>query len=179
MEDDMSDHPYREVNTNPMQGDLVEAVANGPHSLWVQFDSRFEGARWQRIHEAVSADVFESQAATYSGRELEALAYGYGYSRADAYLVDTQGMSEDDITADSVESAYRQELFGDLAQGGYFSTVYQSQSVLHENARTPQANTFVNQLVIRIEEAFSAGRDARMSEAVQSEAEESVFSAAP
>jgi hypothetical protein len=175
----MSDHPYREVNVNPMEGELVAAVGRGPHSLWKQFDPQFEGARWQRIHEAVVADVFESQAAAYSGRELEALAYGYGYGRADSYLADTHGMSDEDVAADPVESAYRDELFGDLSQGGYFSAVYRSQAVLQDNARTAQASTFAIQLVTRIEEAFAAGRDARMAEVAPSEEEDADLSVVP
>lgn len=160
----MSSHPYREVNTDPMSGPLVAAVAAGPHSIWTQFDEKLEGARWQRVHEAVSANPFEAAAAAYSGRELEAFAYGYGYAHADSFLTDTHGLTEEEISDDPSLASHREELFGDFSEGSYFSAVYQSQSILLRAAATPQASTFVNGLVTRMEDAYAAGRDLRVSE---------------
>lgn len=160
----MSSHPYREVNTDPMSGPLVAAVAAGPHSIWIQFDEKLEGARWQRIHEAVSAIPFESAAAAYSGRELEAFAYGYGYAHADSFLTDAHGLSDEEISDDPSLASHREELFGDYSEGSYFSAVYQSQSILLRAAATPQASTFVNGLVTRMEDAYAAGRDVRVAE---------------
>lgn len=176
----MNDHPYREVHVGAMHGDLADAVASGPHSHWSEYDAQFEGARWQRVHEAVVSAPFEAAAAAYSGRELEALAYGYGYSRTDSYLADTHGLSEEEISNDVGHSTYRQDLFGRPSEGGYMAAVFESQARLLDAATTPQASSFVSQLVARIEEAFVAGRDQRVSESpAQGEEEDEESSFAP
>lgn len=154
---------------------VVAEADKGPHKGWSYFDSKLEGARFHLLHGVVSQDPFDPAAAGRLADELESLSQSYGYGSADSYLVDTAGMSDDDVSSDVPLSVQKANLFDDDGEEDpYFIEVRNSERIMLEAAATPEAREFLGAgdhgadwkgawgpMHSRMKAAFCRGRDMR------------------
>jgi hypothetical protein len=154
----MTQHP----DTSHAADELVVRADAGPHRHWSPFDLKLEGARFQKLHEIVSAKDFDSEAAAEVISQLMAFARGYGDGQADSYLADTAGI-EDETLAEIRED----ELFSNYDETEYFQYVARSNRLLSEVAATAEAKAFVRDLTVDALDAFCTGRDSRLERSKQ------------
>lgn len=150
----MTNHP----DTSHAADELVARADAGPHRHWSPFDLKLEGARFQRLHEIVSAKDFDSEAASEVISQIMAYARGYGDGQADSYLADIPGI-EDETLAEIRED----ELFSSYDETEYFEYLTRSNRLLSEAAATAEAKASVRDLTVDALDAFCAGRDARLA----------------
>lgn len=164
-------------NTEQAPDDLVKRTKDGPHKGWSCFDEKFEGARYQMLHELVSAETFDAETAQVVLSELEDYAQSYGYARADSALHSFGHLTEDELDEDeNVEAKIiMDELFeNDGENDSYFHEVLNSEKALKEAARTPEALNFLGfndtkkssygTIWPTVNSAFIRGRDMKKEE---------------
>ncbi len=154
----MTHHP----DTSHAADELVARADAGPHRHWSPFDLKLEGARFQRLHEIVSAKDFDPEAASEVISQIMAFARSYGYGQADSYLADTAGI-EDETLGEIRED----ELFSNYDETEYFQYVVRSNRLLAEAASTAEAKVFVGDLTVDALDAFCVGRDSRLERSKQ------------
>lgn len=162
-------------NTEAAPTELEARTNNGPHKGWGTFDNKFEGARFQLLHDLVSAETFDIESARVILSELEDFAQSYGYGTADNVLHSYGHLTEDDLEDDSniVARITMDELFNhDGENDQYFTEVYTSEEALKTSAKTPEAIHFLGLSKINdgghiwstINSAFLRGRDMKKEE---------------
>ncbi len=137
---------------------LMERAKRGPHRGWDTFDIANEGIRMQRLHDIVSADVFDNQSAHVAVDELTTFAHGMGYADADSCLHAIA------ISPDSpVNEALRASVFDEPSEGDYFAEIRKSERVLIEIANTFDARQFLARQPLErlMLSAYEKGRDLR------------------
>lgn len=154
----MTHHP----DTSHAADELAIRADAGPHRHWSPFDLKLEGARFQRLHEIVSAPDFDAGVASEVISQILAFARGYGDGQADSYLADAAGI-EDETLAEIRED----ELFSSYDETEYFQYVARSNRLLSEAAATADAKAFVRDLTVDALDAFCAGRDSRIERSRQ------------
>lgn len=163
-------------NTEQAADDLVKRTMDGPHKGWSCFDEKFEGARYQMLHELVSAETFDAETAQVVLSELEDYAQSYGYGSADSALHQYGHLSDDELEEeDNIQAKIvMDDLFdndGDNDQ--YFSELLTSEAALRDAAQTPEALHFLGMkhandsygtIWDTVKTAFIRGRDMKKEE---------------
>jgi hypothetical protein len=144
-------------DTSQAPDELVTRAAAGPHRHWSPFDLKLEGARFQRLHDIVSAKDFDPESASEVLSQIMAFARGYGDGQADSYLADVAGI-EDETLAEIMQD----DLFSSYDQTEYFQYVSKSARILFEASVTDEAKAAVRDLTVDALDAFCSGRDVRM-----------------
>lgn len=166
----------RTKNTEQAPDELVERTKNGPHEGWSYFDEKFEGARYQLLHDLVSADIFDAETASVVLSELEDYGQSYGYSLADSALHQYGHLSDGDLEEN--ENIQARIIMTDLFDNDgdddpYFSELLKSEAILRDAAKTQEALNFLGMkhsndcyktIFATVKTAFVRGRDMKKEE---------------
>jgi hypothetical protein len=163
-------------NTDQAPEDLVERTRDGLHEGWSFFDEKFEGARYQLMHELVSADIFDKETAAVVLSELEDYAQSYGYASADSALHKFGHLSDDEL--ENEENTTAKIIMNDLFDNDgdddpYFSELLKSEAILRDAAKTQESLNFLGMkhsndgyknIYLTVKNAFVRGRDMKKEE---------------